>query len=400
MNIISALNKHIVWGKYSVSVVSLIIFILGSLAAIIKISQGANHINNYLIFEGVYHHLTTQQNLYSQYPLEYLDKNHYGPLFSVLIGPFAILPVWAGCLLWCMTNAVIFIYAIKRLPFENKNTDVILLICIFELIAAIQNVQSNPLLAASIILAFLCIQKQNIFWATFFIASGFLVKLYGIAGLLFFLFADNKLRFILYFLFWMLVLFFLPMLISSPEFVIQSYHDWISALTNKNHSNATSDMQNMSAMRVFDLIAGKKIPYSIYLGIAVILFHIPLVRMRYWRSLRYRLLYLSWILITVVLFSSSAEGATYIIAIAGAAIWFTTQCSRIGSWEFWVLVLVIIFGSASATDLVPYYLKVTLIRPYGIKVMPYILVWGIIWWQLSFSPASFFKSFSCVKTLP
>src|SRR5512138_3749346 len=61
--------------------------------------------NNFLIFRGVFYHAIYQQDLYAAYPPEYGDVNLYGPVFSIVIAPFAILPVKAGMVLWLVFNA-------------------------------------------------------------------------------------------------------------------------------------------------------------------------------------------------------------------------------------------------------------------------------------------------------
>ena len=73
---------------------SLLWFLLPAVAGLLKWKQ--NSINNYYIFKGVFHHTINQTNLYSLYPAEYFDSNHYGPLFSLIIGPFALLPDYIG----------------------------------------------------------------------------------------------------------------------------------------------------------------------------------------------------------------------------------------------------------------------------------------------------------------
>jgi len=62
------------------------------LAIIAGFKQYQHHsYNNYLIFKYVYYHTIDLQNLYNNYP-EYGNSNHYGPIFSLFIAPFASLP--------------------------------------------------------------------------------------------------------------------------------------------------------------------------------------------------------------------------------------------------------------------------------------------------------------------
>lgn len=202
--------------KQSITLPVLLWFLISIAAAIAEMSRGESSINNYLIFKGVFQHLIHQQNLYSLYPNEYFDSNHYGPLFSILIAPFALLPLYVGCFLWCIANAALLLYAVRQLPLIFRTQQTILLIGVLELATSVHNVQFNPMLTSWIILSYTFVKKQKDIWATLFIAAGLLIKLYGIVGLVFFLFSENKVKFIGYFIMWMVILFALPMLISSP----------------------------------------------------------------------------------------------------------------------------------------------------------------------------------------
>lgn len=67
--------------------------LLPVIASLLKISKH----NNYLIFRYVFWHTIEQKPLYAAYD-EYWDTNHYGPFFSLVIAPFALLPGWVGML--------------------------------------------------------------------------------------------------------------------------------------------------------------------------------------------------------------------------------------------------------------------------------------------------------------
>ena len=62
--------------------------------------------NNYLIFKHVFYHTLTQENLYIEYPELYNDSNYYGPAFSAIIAPFAMLPDWLALSCWNISNAL------------------------------------------------------------------------------------------------------------------------------------------------------------------------------------------------------------------------------------------------------------------------------------------------------
>ncbi|MBB6111965.1 hypothetical protein HDF23_004738 [Mucilaginibacter lappiensis] len=238
------------------------------------------------------------------------------------------------------------------------------------------NVQSNPMIAGLIILSFSFIKKKQDFWAALMIALGTFVKLYGIVGLAFFFFSENKLKFIASFLFWSVVLFVLPMLISSPTFIIQTYHDWYNDLVAKNASNQGSDLQEICVMGLIRKIfnyPGLKNIYVIVPGI--VLFALSYLRIKSFKALQYQLLILSSALIFAIIFSSSSESSTYIIAFAGVAIWYMNLNRPVAKYEIFLLIFALIITSLSPSDLFPRYIRMEYVVPYKLKALPCFLVW-------------------------
>ena len=374
--------------KRKIAVPVFIWFALAFAAVLAETLRGS--INNYLIFKQVFWHVIHQTNLYAGYPAEYQDTNHYGPVFSLLIAPFALMPDWLGTILWGMANAWFLFFAIRRLPIGGKSIQVVLLVTALELMTATHNVQFNPMLTAWFILSFVLVEKEKDFWATLFIAAGFLVKLYGIAGLLFFVFSRRKLTFTWSFVFWIAVLFCLPMVLSSPAFIVQSYHDWLDALIVKNSKNigdlSVSNMQDICVMGMIRRIFNPAgfADWMVLLPAAALL-ALPLLRFSQYKHLSFRLSYLALVLISVVIFSTSAESATYVIAVAGVAIWYILHCGhKPATWVHAVLIFMLVFTSLSPTDLFPAYLKRHLVRPYSLKALPCFIVWLWLIAEVSF----------------
>lgn len=386
MNFIKLLiRKTFRFASQQVSLAAIVWFVLGIVATIIQIKKGPLSINNYLIFKGVFYHTLSKQNLYAQYPGEYFDSNHYGPVFSAVIAPFAILPDWLGCALWCLLNTAVLFIAIRKLPFSFTQQNFIILFAAIEMMTATHNTQSNALVTAWIILALVFVQRKQEFWACLMIMLAAFVKLYGIAALVFFFFSDNKLKFILYSLLWSVILFCLPMLISSPEFVVQSYIDWYNSLTHKNMENAASVMQNMSAMNIIQKGLGLPVSNLVILVIAALAMLAPLAQVHKWKNQWFQVMYLATLLIAVVIFSSSAESATFIFAICGCGIWFVLQPSK-NKLVIALIIFAFVFTSLSTTDLFPKQVKENFIRPYGIKALPCLLIWICAVYQLLTKP--------------
>lgn len=341
-------------------------------------------INNYLIFEGVFRHVTEQKNLYLTYPGEYEDHNHYGPVFSLIIAPFALLPRPAGVILWCLANAGFLLYALHRLPLSARQKQAATAIAAIEMMTSIHNEQFNPMLTALLILSWVWIREEKEHWATLCIALGFFIKIYGITGLTFFLFSRHKLRFIAWFALWSGICMVAPMLLSSPAYILQTYADWWMRLKQKNIDNSsivTDNFTDISVTGMIRRIGG--IAHLNLMGIlaaATALFALPLFWYKRWREKGFQLCYLALVLLMIVLFSSGSESATYVIAFAGFAIWWV-YAYKGQRWMIWLLVFCLLLTSLSSTDLFPRFIQKEYIRRYSLKAAPMLLVWLIILWR-------------------
>lgn len=345
-----------------------------SLAIVLKNLLRGDFPNNYIIFKYNFLHLLSQKNLFLAYP-QYFDLNHYGPLFGLIFAPFALFPDQIGVLLWVAFNCYVLYLAVFQLPLNRNQKLMILLICSHELMTASASVQSNPLITALIILSFCFVKNGKDFWATLMIMIGALIKLYGIVGLVFYLFSRNKSMFIKSLVFWTLMLLILPMIVSSPDFILQTYHDWYFDLINKNLANASSVMQNISVMGMIERIFKISISNLWIIIPALVIYALPLVRYKLYQNQRFQLLILSSTLIFTVIFSSSAESPTYIIAFLGVAIWFITLPKPINQFNIILFISALIITSLSPSDLFPKYIRVNYIIPYGLKTLPCFIIW-------------------------
>ena len=333
--------------------------------------------NNYLIYKNVYCNTVNQVSLYAENPALFLDSNHYGPLFSILIAPFALLPDGLGMILWNLFNAGFLIWAISKLPIQQSKINLILWICAHELLTSLLSLQFNPLMTSIIILSFVFIHNKKEFWAALFIIIGTYVKLYGIVGLAFFFFTKSKMKFIAALAFWSIVLFVLPMVISSPEFICKSYVEWFDSLVHKNDLNGSiTSMQDISVMGMFRrILHNQNVSNLPFLIIGLLAFALPYLKLKLYDNLQYRLLMLSSVLIFTVIFSTGSESPTYIIAFVGVAIWFVIKQKPLTNFDIFLFILAMILTSFSPSDLMPSYLRNNFIKPFALKALPCILIW-------------------------
>ena len=348
--------------------------LLAVVAGLTKIAPHRH--NNFLIFRGVFWHTIQKLSLYDFYPTEYNDHNHYGPIFSLVIAPFAVVPDAIGLLLWLVVLALGMYYAVRRLPLEEGRQIFLYWFCAHELLTALQMQQFNIAIAAIIIGSFAAIERGREVTAAFLIVLGTFVKLYGVVGSAFFFFVKRKPRFILALIGWSVVCFVAPMLISSPEYVVGQYVEWYERLAAKNGENTFSLMQNISLLGMIRKASGSA-SYSDLLVIlpGLALFGLPYLRFGQYRHLAFRYAILSSVLLFVVLFSTGSESSTYIIPFAGIALWYTTSPWKRSGWDVALLVFAFVLSSLSPSDLFPRSLREAYVLPYALKALPPTLIW-------------------------
>jgi hypothetical protein len=120
--------------------------------------------NNYVIFKQSFFHLINNQDLYTLYLQEQWDLYKYSPTFSLLFAPMAVLPDIIGVFIWNSLNALLLIYAIKLLPeFSLSSKIKMLLFVLIELVTSLQNLQSNGLMLALILIGFCLFERGSFF---------------------------------------------------------------------------------------------------------------------------------------------------------------------------------------------------------------------------------------------
>jgi Glycosyltransferase family 87 len=337
--------------------------------------------NNYKIFAYVYRHTVQKIPLYLEYPAQYEDANHYGPFFSVIIGPFAVLPDGVGIVLWNLFNVVLLIFGVFKLPIKEIYKVAIAWIITNELITALLSVQFNVGLTGLLLLGFVFLEKQKLFYASITILVGFLVKLYGIVLLAFFFFIKQKIKFISAFIIVAIAFFFAPLLITDFAFLKTSYNDWFHALIYKSNFNeSVSDMANISFMGIMKKVFGIQIHVLVAVAFGAFMLGLILLRKSQYGSMTYKLLLFSDLLLCLVLFNTNVESPTFIIAFVGVAIWFILV--EKSNLNLFLLIFAMILTSFSPTDIFPKFLREQYVKPYALKVLPCIFIWIDITFRL------------------
>ncbi|MDB5252295.1 MAG: hypothetical protein JWP27_1464 [Flaviaesturariibacter sp.] len=352
-------------------------FLLSTVGALTHLSSGT--FNNFRVFRSVFFHALQGTSLYAAYPAEHADINLYGPVFSLVIAPFALLPPQVGAMVWVLANAALLLYAITTLPVPRAWQVAIVLLCAHELMINSTWFQSNALVASCLLLGYSFTRREREWAALFFIMLATFFKVYGIVGLCFFAFSPHKARFLAWAVIWSAVLFLAPALLMGINGLLRAYPEWARTLAEKSARNTGPGnlYQNVSVMGMAHRIFGLEALGDLWiLAPAGLLFLSQFAQRRYLPDLRLQLYILASLLISVVIFSNGAESPTYIIAVPGICLWYILQPpSRRVNLFFGVVLILTTFAYS---DLLGSWVRSHLMRPYSLKALAPFATWLVI----------------------
>jgi len=177
----------------------------------------------------------------------------------------------------------------------------------------------------------------------------------------------------------------LPMLLSSPDYIIGQYIAWFNELVIKNQGNGSALQQNVSFLGIIHKTT-RNFEFSnlpVLMG-ALILFALPYIRIKQYRQNWFQLLTLASVLIFIVLFSTGSEPNSYIIALCGVAIWFVIQPRPYTFWAILLIIFGIAVSSFAPSDLFPDALYRHFIQPYALQALPCTIIWLTIIYEMLF----------------
>jgi hypothetical protein len=324
-------------------------------------------LSDFHIYREAWPHLRAGWDLYARYPGEGLFL--YSPTFAMAMAPFAALPYGAAAMVWSLLNTAVFAAGLAALPGLAPRARVLaLLFCTVELTTAVQNGQSNALIAGLILLAYGALERGRPAPAPLFLALAILIKPFAAAACLLGAFYPARGRLLLAAAGWLLALAALPLVLLSPQALLGQYLSWAQQLVRDNQwSYGLSLFGWLNAW--FGVAGGRellRLAGALWLAAA-------LVRRDRWADPSFRLGFLGSLLLWMVIFNHKADSATYVIAVTGVALWYL---SRPRSWAGdALLAVVLIFTQLSPTDLFPQGIKDLLVRSWQLKALPCILVW-------------------------
>jgi hypothetical protein len=343
---------------------------------VITVQQVTGHdYNNYLTFSTSLKVLLSHESLYIPHPEYHQDLYKYSPTFALFMAPFTWQPVATGLFCWNLLNGLSLVAALRLLITDDRRAVIAIALVAIELATSLQNAQSNALVAALVIFAFVDLERQRNWRAGLSIAGGFFLKGYGLAAGVLALVYPQRLRAIGTTVVWFVALALSPLVILSIGELSQQYVDWFGV-------RGTFEVtRNASVMRVWARYVDSGTNPLVLQAIGGIVFLLPFGRVHAWPDPRFRLGLLCSLLVALVIFNNSAEPPTFIIAVAGGAIWYATGQPR--SRLDRALVLALILGvSLISTDVYPRAWRGAFMGPYTGKAMGCLILWLRINWEL------------------
>jgi hypothetical protein len=333
------------------------------------VQQGGTHQhNNFLIFRAASHHLLAGSDLYAAYPAEHADFYKYSPTFALLFAPFAYLPFRIGLLLWNGLNAgALFVALGMVLP--RRAATVARAIVFLDMLGSLQNVQSNALVAALIVFTFAAYERHHTALGSLAADVGTYVKLFPLAGASFAIFHPRKVRVAIAVVLGLVLFALLPLLVTSPDTLLVQYADWRAIQAKDAHN------RGFSVMTMLELLFHGGWPnWPVQLvGVLLLLAPVVLQRSR-WHEWELRRLYLCSVLVFCIIFNHQAESPTFVIGLAGVAIWFAAL-PRPSRWEWALFGFIVVCTILASSDAMPTAVQRDFFDRYRFKAVPLIVLW-------------------------
>ena len=344
----------------------------------IVVHQGLTHVDtNFAIFRASFRHLAAGQDLYAPYASEQVDRFKYSPVFALLFAPFALPPALIALAAWNGLNVFMFVHAVRRL-LPGAAATLALALAYLEVVRTTERAQSNALVAALIILAFVHMEERRQLPAAAAIVSGTFVKIFPAAALSFAVFHERRVRMLFVTLLLGVAGLALPLLVTSPSTLAAQYASWFRLESSDATASATGGGAGLygGVMYQVDQLFGVTWPNWPTQLAGTLLLLAPVGRVRLWSDPRFRMRFLCSVLVFVVIFNHQVESPSFVIAVAGIAIWFVT--SERTNLDVALMVLTVLVVSVSSTELVPHAWQRDFFVRYRLKTVPCLLVWLVM----------------------
>ena len=274
--------------------------------------------NVFRIFASASRIMLAGANPYEAHPAQYLDFFRYSPAFAIAFAPFALAPEWLGLAAWNLVNALGLYWVINRL-LPRTQAQLVLFLVLGDLARTMQSCQSNGLVTALMIAAFLAYSGDRLWRGAFAVAAGAAIKIFPAGAILFALLGRRRRRALILAAGAGAALLVAPALLVGPEQLLLQYARWAA----QEHAETFKPMHSlMDLLDVWAGYYGPRLPVQLA-GLAVLLLPAAL-RPDLRHDSTWRLKLLCSLLVFSVLFNYGAEPPSFVIATTGIAIWYAT----------------------------------------------------------------------------
>jgi hypothetical protein len=334
--------------KPQVSFEQFLLVLYVAAALIVTIQRGVYAVpSDFTIFRASFWHLISRQDLYGL-RLDPLGNGFkYSPTFALLFAPFAILPFAVGLFVWNVLNAMALFFAFRMLYGDGRGQFAQALVFL-SMLRSIQSTQSNSLVAALIILAFVCFERGWQLRGAAAVALGTVTKIFPLAALAFAISRPKPVRVILVSLGVVLLLVLLPLIVLTPGELLAQYRSWAAM------ESGEAAMLGSSVMAVLHHWGVTWPAWPIQLLGCVLVLGILLVNKVRWTDRQFQLQFLGFVLVFCVLFNHRSERQSAVIAVSGVIIWYLAV--ERAAWRTALLALVfalvVLVGSDAMPDVI------------------------------------------------
>ena len=324
--------------------------------------------NDFAIFRASFWNLIANRDLYVLRLDQASDLFKYSPTFALLFAPFAALPFVAGLFLWNLVNALAIFFAM-RLLLPREQWAIAQALVALPTLRSVQSSQSNALVAALLIVAFVSFDRGWLWRGAMASAVGAAIKIFPIVAVLFALPRPDRVRAILTTALSVVILMALPLIAVPPAGLVAQYQSWFALQQSEGAFVGSSAMS---------LIRDAGINWPVWpiqlIGVAIVL-AILVRHLRAWNERKVRLLFLAQVMVFCVVFNHRAERQSAIIALCGMVIWYLASPRH--AWRTALFAIVYFLVAVTSTAIVPDAIKSNLASQLRFTI-PLTILWLVM----------------------
>ncbi|MDQ6690486.1 MAG: DUF2029 domain-containing protein [Gemmatimonadota bacterium] len=320
-----------------------------SAAIVVTIQRGVFQFpNDYAIFRASFWNLIQGRDLYVLRFDQAHDLFKYSPTFALLFAPFALLPFALGLMLWNFVNAMSLLFALRAL-LPGEQARVAQALVFLPMLRSMQSSQSNALVAALMMFAFICFEREWQVRGAFAVAVGAAIKIFPLVAVVFAMSRPRKLRALAVSAAAGVILLFLPVLaVGFPELLAQ-HRSWAELQSAETRHLGSSLMGVLHQ-------AGMQWPaWMVQIAASAIVIGVLVTRRDRWSDRNFQLQYLAFVLVFCVLFNHRSERQSSVIAVSGLVIW--VLAAPRASWRTTLFVVAYSLVTLIGADLTPHVIK-------------------------------------------